>query len=174
VLPDTSVARASGIPAGGQVQVQQEVVFTLTTVDGAQSRTMVTPRQVPPPAPVAYHNVKCNTQFAPSNTIGQFTYQHPCGGTSLQWGYKIGAPTQAIITSNVREQGVQVSINGVSKKQGTGHPGVPKDYQFHGSNTSVPGNAKVILSDYFTFTFSSGGQSGNGSISWSYAIQQTS
>lgn len=100
-----------------------------------------------------------------SDNNGSLTLQYTCSTTDrIAWSYRISPQVQAIIVSNISEQGLDWWVNGVKKPRNAPH-NVPKDYLLHGTMSGATRGTQVDYQDYITFRHNLGG-GGTGSITW--------
>jgi hypothetical protein len=110
----------------------------------------------------------CDQDYAFSDSNGTYTIQRACTSSSAPWGYKLSTGLQAIIVSTVSESGMFWARNGVTQPLQAPHPGVSKNYQFHGTYSGCPAGTHVAYSDTFTFRVSGG--SGNVQIHGDFTL----
>jgi hypothetical protein len=114
-------------------------------------------------------NIDCEGSGNWSDSNGKLSLQYTCNSSRrtgyLAWGYRISSGVKAIITGGVSERGLSWWRNGVAMPSNAPHPGVSKDYVFHGTMTGANSNMDITYQDYLTFRHNVGG-GGTGSIAW--------
>lgn len=94
---------------------------------------------------------RCGTTYNRNDANGHFSMQQKCGGSKIQWGFKINKNLQKHITGKVKETGLAWSKNGKHQADNSGHK-VAKDYHFHGSLSATNGDV-ITYSDSFSFPY---------------------
>ncbi|MET8721896.1 MULTISPECIES: hypothetical protein [Streptomyces] len=109
--------------------------------------------------------LRCDKNPSWSDANGTLAARFNCHYSNINWGFKISARLQSIITSNVNESGVSWWRNGKRMPKNAGHV-VGKSYHFHGTLKPVKHGDHVQFQDYMTFRVRIGGRPGTGSLVW--------
>jgi hypothetical protein len=109
--------------------------------------------------------LRCDKNPSWSDANGTLAARFNCHYSTINWGFKISARLQSIITSNVNESGVSWWRNGKRMPKNAGHV-VGKSYHFHGTLKPVKHGDHVQFQDYMTFRVRIGGRPGTGSLVW--------
>ncbi|QLI99624.1 hypothetical protein HZZ00_00620 [Streptomyces sp. NEAU-sy36] len=109
--------------------------------------------------------LRCDRNPSWSDANGTLAARFNCPYSNINWGFKISARVQSVITSNVNESGVSWWRNGKRMPKNAGHV-VGKSYHFHGTLKPVKHGDHVQFQDYMTFRVRIGGRPGTGSLVW--------
>ncbi|MFZ4238144.1 hypothetical protein ACOZGD_23535 [Streptomyces murinus] len=109
--------------------------------------------------------LRCDKNPSWSNANGTLAARFNCHHSTINWGFKISARVQSVITGNVHESGVSWWRNGRRMPKNAGHV-VGGNYHFHGTLKPVRHADHVQFQDYMTFRVSIGGRPGTGSLTW--------
>jgi hypothetical protein len=118
--------------------------------------------------------ISCDGSGDWSDSNGHLSMQYTClsNRATLAWGFTVSPGLQAIIVSNISEQGLSWWLNGKSMLRNGPH-NVPKYYQIHGSMTGASPESTVDYQDYITFRHNVG-SGGTGSIAWAGRVHTLS
>jgi hypothetical protein len=116
--------------------------------------------------------LRCGQNPSWSDANGTLHMRFNCKYGTINWGYKLSARLQAIITSNVTERGASWWKNGKHMPRNSGHV-KGKSYLFHGTFKPVGHGDHIQSQDYFTFRVNIGGQTGTGSLTWTSDVRAT-
>nr|WP_145489883.1 MULTISPECIES: hypothetical protein [Streptomyces] len=109
--------------------------------------------------------LRCDKNPSWSNANGTLAARFNCHYSTVNWGFKISARVQSVITGNVNESGVSWWRNGKRMPKNAGHV-VGRSYHFHGTLKPVKHADHVQFQDYMTFRVNIGGRPGTGSLTW--------
>jgi len=109
--------------------------------------------------------LRCDKNPSWSDANGTLAARFNCHYSNINWGFKISARVQSIITGNVNESGVHWWRNGKAMPKNAGHV-VGRSYHFHGTLKPVTHGNHVQFQDYMTFPVRIGGRPGIGSLTW--------
>ncbi|TWV44840.1 hypothetical protein FRZ03_16850 [Streptomyces misionensis] len=109
--------------------------------------------------------LRCDKNPTWSDANGTLAARFNCHYSNINWGFKISARLQSVITSNVNESGVSWWRNGKRMPKNAGHV-VGRSYHFHGTLKPVKHGDHVQFQDYMTFRVRIGGRPGTGSLVW--------
>ena len=159
-------AAPSAVSATSENVVAYGSVLTLTAPDGhktvtgtagtATVRKEATPHLTPANAGPAGQTLACNYLYWWTDTFGQYTFQHACGGSTAPWGYKITSAFCATLASPyVYEGGMGWSKNGVLVTIANGHYDNCLDIDHNTYLPTAKGN-HISYADYFAFELANG------------------
>ncbi|BBC92464.1 hypothetical protein SRO_1288 [Streptomyces rochei] len=109
--------------------------------------------------------LRCDKNPSWSNANGTLAAPFNCHHSTIDWGFKISARVQSVITGNVNESGVSWWRNGRRMPKNAGHV-VGRSYHFHGTLKPVRYADHVQFQYYMTFRVNIGGRPGTGSLTW--------
>ncbi|RRQ84550.1 hypothetical protein [Streptomyces griseofuscus] len=109
--------------------------------------------------------LRCDKNPSWSNANGTLAARFNCHHSTINWGSKISARVQSVITGNVHESGVSWWRNGRRMPKNAGRV-VGRSYHFHGTLKPVRHADHVQFQDYMTFRVNIGGRPGTGSLTW--------
>ena len=101
----------------------------------------------------------CNHAYSFSDSDGNYTFQHKCGGTTGPWGYQLSTGLCSIVVSEVRETGMAWTRNGTRQGNNAAHTEGCR-YQFHGTYNPDHDYDFLTYSDTFNFTVDIDGEEG--------------
>jgi hypothetical protein len=101
----------------------------------------------------------CNHAYSFSDSDGNYTFQHKCGGTTGPWGYRLSTGLCSLVVSEVHELGMAWTRNGKRQGANTGHTEECR-YQFHGNYNPDHDYDFLTYSDTLDFTIDIDGDVG--------------
>ncbi|WP_030542316.1 hypothetical protein [Streptomyces albus] len=114
--------------------------------------------------------LRCDKNPSWSDANGTLHARFNCRHSTINWGFRISARVQSVITGPVRERGVSWWKNGKAMPRNAGHV-VGKNYLFHGTLKPVRHDDVVQFQDYMTFPVRIGGRPGVGTLTWAAAVK---
>jgi hypothetical protein len=105
----------------------------------------------------------CDNAYSFSDSDGNYTFQHACGGTTGPWGYKISSGLCAEIVSNVTESGMSWTRNGANQARQAPHV-EGCTYQFHGTYSPDDDYDFITYSDTLAFEIDVDGDTGTATL----------
>lgn len=161
IVAPAGVAQAEGLVTSNSVTTTETEEYTSTfTLEFEKPTKASEAKQEVKEATAAMPTVtaqagtakpKCNTMYNRNDANGHFSMQQKCGGSKIQWGFKIHKNLQKNITGKVKEDGLNWSKNGKKQTNNSPHK-VPKDYHFHGSLSAKNGDV-ITYSNSFSFPY---------------------
>ncbi|MEH3067523.1 MAG: hypothetical protein PGN15_05500 [Aeromicrobium erythreum] len=141
-------------PSGSELEEVRDLLGDDAQVVGTDDDTTVHAAQSF--EPVGYDKLACGTSNSWSDSNGEYTLQHKCGGSTAPWGYRLSSKMRSIAASTVKETGMAWWHNGTKKPTQSPH-NVSASYQFHGTYNPVKKNYYIRYQDEFYFRHNIGG-----------------